>query len=174
VNRSLAVLYIRAMTRELTAFEVLEVAEQMERDAARFYRKAAALYRDPSMSKLFSELAQWEKRHIQVFADMKGRFPEQAWEMGRFDLDRVSAARLDVPPAVFDEHSDPAKELAGNETRSEVFNLALKKERYTIGYYTALTEFALGEDNIRVIKDILQEEKKHVRILVQSLKQATG
>jgi rubrerythrin len=162
------------MTRELTAFEVLEIAEKMESDAARFYRKAAGLYRDPSISKLFSELAQWEKRHIQVFAEMKGRFSEQAWDVGRFDLDRVSTARLDVPPAVFDEHSDPAKELAGNETRADVLSLALKKERYTIGYYTALTEFALGQDNIRVIKDILQEEKRRVKILVQSLTQATG
>lgn len=162
------------MTRELTAFEILEVAEKMERDAARFYRKAAGLYRDPSISKLFSELAQWEKRHIQVFADMKGGFSEQAWDAARFDLDRANAGRPDVPPAVFDEHRDPAKELAGNETRIDVISLALKKERYTIGYYTALTEFALGQDNIRVIKDILQEEKRHVRILVQSLKQATG
>ena len=79
-----------------------------------------------------------------------------------------------IPPAVFDEHSDPAKELTGNETRAEVFNLALKKERYTIGCYTSLTELALGQENIKVIRSILQEEKKHVRILTQSLRQTTG
>jgi ferritin-like metal-binding protein YciE len=86
----------------------------------------------------------------------------------------VDVSRLDVPPAVFDEHSDPATELTGGETRAEVFKLALKKERYTIGYYTSLTEFALGQENIKVIKSILQEEKKHVRILMQSLRQTTG
>jgi rubrerythrin len=162
------------MTRELTAFEVLKIAEQMERNAARFYRKAAGMYNDPSLSKLFSELAQWEKRHVEVFADMKNQFPEQAWEQGSSDPERVDIARLDVPPLVFDEHSDPAKELTGNETRAEVLNLALKKERYTIGYYTSLTEFALGQENIKVIRNILQEEKRHVRILVQSLRQTTG
>jgi rubrerythrin len=162
------------MTRELTAFEVLKIAEQMERHAARFYRKAAGLYHDPTLSKLFSELAQWEKRHIQVFADMKNQFPEQAWEQGSSNPERMDVAHLDVPPAVFDEHSEPAKELTGHETRTGVFHLALKKERYTIGYYTSLTEFALGQENIKVIKSILQEEKKHVRILMQSLRQATG
>ena len=147
----------------------------MERDAARFYREAAEHVPRSEHKQAVFRLAQWEKRHIQVFADMKGRFAEQAWDVGRFDLDRVNVAQLDVPPAVFDEHSDPAKELAGNETRSEVFNLALKKERYTIGYYTALTEFSHGARTISsVIKDILQEEKRHVRILLQSLKQATG
>ncbi|MCL5280658.1 MAG: ferritin family protein [Planctomycetes bacterium] len=162
------------MTRELTAFEVVKIAEQMERHAARFYRKAAGLYNDPALNKLFSELAQWEKRHIQVFVDMKNQFPEQAWEQGSSDPERVDVSHLDVPPAVFDGHSDPAKELTGHETRAEVFNLALKKERYTIGYYTSLTEFALGQENVKVIRSILQEEKRHVRILMQSLRQSTG
>jgi rubrerythrin len=162
------------MTRELTAFEVLKIAEQMERNAARFYRKAAGLYNDPALSKLFSELAQWEKRHVQVFADMKDQFPEQAWAQGSSDPDRVDVSRLDVPPAIFDEHSDPAQELTGRETRADVVRLALKKERYMIGYYVSLTEFALGRENIKVIKNILQEEKEHVRILMQSLRQTTG
>jgi rubrerythrin len=159
------------MTRELTAFEVLEIAEKMERNAARFYRKAAGMYDDPAIGKLFSELAQWEKRHAQVFADMKDHFSEQAWERGRFALDRVGVSRFDVPPAVFSEHSEPANELSGNETRADVLRLAIKKERYTIGYYVALTKFALGLDNVKVIKSILQEERKHVRILAQSLGQ---
>jgi rubrerythrin len=162
------------MARELTAFEVLKIAEAMERNAARFYRKAAGMYDDPALSKLFSELAQWEKRHVQVFADMKEQFPEQAWEQGSSDPERVDVSRLDAPPLVFDEHSDPAKELSGKETRTEVFHVALKKERYTIGYYTSLTEFALGPENIEVIKSILEEERRHVRILVQSLRQTTG
>jgi rubrerythrin len=162
------------MTRELTAFEVLKIAEQMERNAARFYRKAAGMYEDPTLSKLFSELAQWEKSHVQVFARMKDQFPEQAWEQGSSDPERVDVSRLDVPLAVFDAHSEPARELTGNETRAEVLNLALKKERYTIGYYTSLTEFALGRENIKVIRSILQEEKRHVRILMQSLRQIVG
>jgi len=162
------------MTRELSAFEVLKIAEQMERNAARFYRKAAGMHNDPSLSKLFSELAQWENRRVQVFAEMMNRLSERVWEQGGSDPGRVDVSRLDTPPAVFDEHSDPAKELTGNETRAEVFDLALKKERYTIGYYTSLTEFALGQENLKVIESILQEERKHVRILTQSLRQAMG
>ncbi|MCX5644542.1 MAG: ferritin family protein [Phycisphaerae bacterium] len=162
------------MTRELNAFEVLEIAEKMEREAARFYREAAGMYDDAKISKLFAELAQWEKRHVQVFADMKDYFSEQAWELGHFDLDRVDVARLDVPPAVLDEHSEPAKELTGHETRADVLRLAIKKEQHAIGYYTALTEFALGPDNVEAIKAILQEERKHVRILAQSLQQDAG
>ena len=159
------------MTRELTAFEVLEIAKTMEREAVRFYRKAAGLSHDPRVGKLFAELSQWERRHLQIFAEMKDRLTEQAWEGGCLDLDRVVVARLGVPPAVFNEQSEPAKELTGTETRAEVLRLAIQKEQYTIGYYTGLTEFALGPDNVNVIKSILQEERKHVRILAQSLGQ---
>jgi rubrerythrin len=162
------------MTRELNAFEVLEIAEKMEREAARFYREAAGMCNDAKIGKLFAELAQWEKRHVQVFADMKDYFAEQAWELGHFDLDRVDLARLDLPPAVLAERSEPVKELTGSETRVDVLRLAIEKERGTIGFYTALAEFALGQDNVEAIKAILQEERRHVRILVQSLRQAAG
>ncbi len=160
------------MTRELTPLEVLQMAIEMERHAARFYRKAAGMYHDPRLSKLFSELAQWEKGHVQIFTDMKDRFSGPAWESGRLDLDRVSAEQLGAPSAVFQEKSEPAKELTGAETRADVLRLALQKERYTIGYYTSLTEFALGADNIKVIRSIIQEEQRHVRILAQSLHQS--
>ena len=45
------------MTRELTPLEILRIAADMERNAAQFYRRAAGMYRDPSLSKLFSQLA---------------------------------------------------------------------------------------------------------------------
>jgi rubrerythrin len=159
------------MSRELTTFEVLEIAEQMEREAARFYRRAAGLYEDPGISKLFSELAQWEKRHVQLFVEMKDRLSAGTGAPGRFDLDRVGVSRLAVPTAVFNARSEPARELTGTEARADVLRLALEKERHAIGYYMSLTEFALGQDNLRVIKEILAEEQRHVRILAQSLKQ---
>jgi rubrerythrin len=37
------------MTCELTAFEVLEIAEKMEREAARFYRKAEVVKRNETV-----------------------------------------------------------------------------------------------------------------------------
>jgi rubrerythrin len=176
------------MMRELTAFEILEVAETMEREAARFYRKAAGMYHDPRLCKLFADLAQWEKCHAQVFAEMKARFAQRVRQGGRFDLDCAEGGRGDIPvvpqkgdkrgmslfplPAVLHEKSGSAKELTGGETRADVLTLAIQKERGAIAYYTALTEFALGPDNTRIIQDILDEERKHVRILKQSLQQA--
>jgi len=54
------------MSRELRGVEVLEIAEKMEQNFARFYRRAAGMYKDPKISKLFSDPAQWEKRHMRI------------------------------------------------------------------------------------------------------------
>lgn len=159
------------MTRELTGYEVLEIAEKMERNAAGFYRKAVGLYDDPRISKLFSELAQWEKRHVEIFAQMKQHLSSQSYQLGQYGSERGSETGSRTPAAVFADHADPSKELTGRETKADVLRLAIRKERDTIAYYTSLREFVLGAEDVAAIREIIQEEDRHVRILTQSLEQ---
>jgi len=160
------------MAQELTAYEVLEIAENMERNAAKFYRKAAGLCDDPRTGKLFSELAQWEQRHIEVLADMKEHWSERTWELGCFAADRIDASPPPVSASsVFSAQADPSKELTGSESRADTLRMAIQKEKDTIAYYTALKEFILGEKDLEVIEGVIREEDRHVRILAQSLEQ---
>ena len=159
------------MTPELTAYEVLEIAEKMERNAAKFYRKAAGMCDDPQVCKLLTELARWEKRHVRVFAEMKEHLSEHAWELGYFEPDRIDVSRVRVPSAVSDARADPARELTGAGTKADILQVAIKKENDAIAYYTGLKEFVLGEDNLEAIESIIREEQRHVRILTQSLEQ---
>jgi rubrerythrin len=46
---------------ELNAFEAFEIAEKIERNGAGFYHRAAELFDDPGLAKLFLELAGYEK-----------------------------------------------------------------------------------------------------------------
>ena len=161
------------MARELTAYEVLDVAERMERNTARFYRRAAGLYGDPRIGKLFSELARWEKRHIQIIIEMKEHLSERTWELGYFGPERLDTDSSGLPNMVFDEHADPSKELTGKESKADVLRMAIQKEKDAIAYYTSLKEFVLGEQNVEAVDDIIQEEQRHVRILTQSLEQIT-
>jgi rubrerythrin len=159
------------MSGELTGYQVLEIAEKMEQNAARFYRKAAGMYKDAKISKLFSELAQWEKRHVEVFAEMKKRLSQQAWAIGQYGIERPDALWPQTPTAVFPDRVEPARELTGRETKADVLRMALQKEKESIAYYTSLKEFVPDNDDVRAIKDILGEEDRHVRILTQSLEQ---
>jgi rubrerythrin len=159
------------MNRELTGCQVLEIAEKMEQNAARFYRKAAGMYEDAKISKLFSDLAQWEKRHVEVFAEMKKRLSQQAWGLGQYGAERPGALGPQTPAAVFPDRIEPAQELTGRETKADVLRMALRKEAESVAYYTSLKEFVPDNEDVLAIKEILGEEERHVRILTQSLEQ---
>lgn len=157
------------MSRELTGVEVLAIAEKMEQNAARFYRRAAGMYKDPKISKLLSDLAQWEKRHFEVFAEMKKRLSQQAWGIGQYGAERSSSSRPQAPVPVFSDGTDPTKALTGRETKGELLRKAIEKEKEAIEYYASLKDFVPDEEDARAVREILDEEQRHVRILTQSL-----
>ena len=67
------------------AEEVLQMAEQIERNGARFYRRAAEFVKDPAVNKLLLELAAWEDGHEKLFASMRARLGEREREKTVFD-----------------------------------------------------------------------------------------
>jgi rubrerythrin len=156
------------MAQGLTGYEVLEIAENLERNAARFYRKAAEICDDPQVSRLFDELARWEMRHVQVFVELREYLSEKAWELGYFQPERVNGAAAPVP-AVFGAHADPAKILTGRESKTDVLRMALRHEEYTLAYYTSLVKLTLGERNLEAVQEIMREEQNHVKILTRAL-----
>jgi len=161
------------MDSELSAYEVLEVAEKIERNGAKFYRRAATVCNDPELSTFFVELAQWEARHVEVFRQMKEQLAEQDWQKGHIVPNRINSAdaQLMAGLAVFGIRPDPADELTGRESKKDILRLALEKEKDSIVYYTGLKDFVPREADKKIISDVIAEEMKHVRILTQSLQQ---
>jgi rubrerythrin len=161
------------MDDELNAYEIIEIAEKIERNGAKFYRRAAVVCNDPELSTFFVELAQWESRHIDIFRRMKGQLAEHNWEKGHIAPGRIESmnARTMAGLAVFGIHPDPADELTGHESKKDILRLAIGKEKDSIVYYEGLKDFVPREADKEVIDEVIQEEMKHVRILTQSLEQ---
>jgi len=161
-----------AMNRSFNAIEVFEIAEQIERNGAAFYRRAAEIFEDSGVAGLFKKLADWEVRHEAILADMRKALSDEPAELSTFDpedtpLDAKAMAGL----AAFGLQPDPAAELAGCETRTDALKLALRKEKDTVIYYTGLKEFVPVAAAIDKIGDIIKEELRHIRIISQSLEQ---
>ena len=51
--------------------EVMAMAEQIERNGAAFYTRAAQVVHDPATSELLARLADWERGHERLFARMR-------------------------------------------------------------------------------------------------------
>jgi len=159
----------------MSGYEVLEIAEKIERNGVKFYRRAAGLCGDPNISTLLVQLAQWESKHIEVFRQMRERLAAEHWKLGQIEPNRIDVpdARAMAGLAVFGIQPDPTQELTGNESKADVLRLAIEKEKDSIVYYTGLKDFVPQETDRRTIEEVIQEEMKHVRILVQSLEQIT-
>ena len=158
---------------EFNAFEAFEIAEKIERNGAKFYRRAAELFDDPGLAKLFLELAGWEKGHEQLFADMRKQLFGQSSELRNFrpDDNLLLEAQAMAGLAVFGIKPDPAEELTGRESKAEVIAKAIEKEKDSIVYYTGLKDFVPARAGKDKIDDVITEEMRHIRILNQSLQQ---
>ena len=64
------------MTATFNTSEVLEIAEQIERNGAKFYRSAAAIFDEPEICRMLLRLADWEAKHERVFARMRRQLSE--------------------------------------------------------------------------------------------------
>jgi rubrerythrin len=71
--------------------------------------------------------------------------------------------------AVFANKPDPSREFNGTESKKEILQKAIEKEKDSIVYYTGLKNLIPARAGQDKIYDIIKEEMHHVRILNQSL-----
>ncbi len=160
------------MTVALNAFEVFEIAGQIERNGAKFYRKAAELLNEPHIRNMFLELADWEVRHEQIFHDMGKQFSKPNKNSRVFGLEKkLLDPKLMACLAVFGTGSEPVHRLKNMENTAEVLKRALEKEKDSITFYEGLKDFVSTSDDKNKVDDIIKEEMHHIQILNQALKQ---
>lgn len=160
------------MTIALNAVEVLEIAEQIERNGANFYRKAAELFNDSGIRNVFLELADWEKQHEQIFTEMKKELVSSISQSEKSKLDKKELdPKVMACLAVFGTVSDPLHRLKSIETVTDALKTSIEKEKESITFYEGLKEFIAGVEDRNKVEDIINEELHHIKILNQSLKQ---
>jgi rubrerythrin len=160
------------MTVTFNAFEVFEIAEQIERNGTDFYIRAAELFDDPKISEMFLRLAEWEKEHEQTFSRMKQQLSEKDRQKSAPEPDDLlPEPRVMAGMAVFGIRSKPAEELRGRQEKTDIIRRAVEKEKDSIVFYHGLKEFVPAETDKKKIDEIIKEEMKHIVILDQSLKE---
>jgi rubrerythrin len=160
------------MAVKFNAFEVFEIAEQIERNGTNFYIRAAELFDDPDICRMFLALAEWEKEHERTFARMKQQVSEQSRRKNTSEAgDLLPDPRVMAGLAVFGIRTDPTEELRGKQNKKDIIRRAVEKEKDSIVFYHGLKEFVSAEADKDRIDDIIKEEMGHIVILDQSLKQ---
>ena len=155
------------MSFEFNADEILEMAEQIERNGARFYRKAAELVKDAAVSKLLQDLAVWEDGHERAFATIRTDLVQQEREPRVFDPEHETSMylRAMADGHVFDARVDPATRLTGKESAEDILRMAIGQEKDSIVFYTGLKEMISGTAGRDRIEAIIKEEMGHIGFL---------
>jgi len=159
------------MAITFNADEIFEMAEQIERRAAVFYREAAGKTADAKVQKLFNDLAVMEDGHCQIFQEMRKSLSPEDKDSATFDPNNEAILYLQ---AMADSHGTEGKKgrevkLTGKESVKEIFEIAITAEKDSVVFYTAIKEMVkltAGRDKVEAI---IVEEMGHLAILKHQL-----
>lgn len=160
------------MTVTFNAFEVFEIAEQIERNGAKFYHRAAAIFDDPDIRQLFLRLAEWETEHEKTFADMKKKIlGSNVASMSFRSEETLPDPKVMAGLAIFGIRTEPTEELNGKEDHADILKRAIEKEKDSIVFYNGLKDFLSDATDQEQVDRIIAEEMRHIRILDEPFKQ---
>jgi len=153
------------------ADEVFEMAQQIERNGARFYRRASEATTDARVRQLLLDLAAWEEQHEKTFGQMRSELSERERRATVFDPEGegVRYLRAMVEGKVFDLEGDPTAWLGSPRNLEDIIRYAIAMEKDSIIFYLALRDLvpeSLGRDRI---DRIISEEMGHIKVLSQRL-----
>jgi len=154
-----------------TADEIFEMAEEIERSGAAFYREAAAISSDDDTKQLLSDMAAAEEEHLKNFQHMRKRLGAQE-DMAMIDSDRRSSMYLQTMADArgWEGRLSPTQELSGNETASDIIEIALNSEKESVVFYFGLKGLVSTSAGKEKVEEIIIEELGHITALLKKLK----
>jgi rubrerythrin len=160
------------MAITFNADEIFEMAVEIERNGAKFYREAAANTSDEQTKKMLLDLADMEQGHLSIFEQMRQSLTDAQKEATTFDPDNEAAMYLRT---MADAHGSeglksPTEKLTGNESIREIIEIALNSEKDSVIFYFGLKGFVSAKAGRDKVEAIIKEELAHITILNKQLK----
>ena len=159
------------METKFNVFEIFEIAEKIEHDGAKFYLRAAELFDDSERRDIFYKLANWKAKHEKTLAKRRKRFSEETGQFGTFDPDNYVLSNPHVMASLATFATKPSLHgrMTGHEGKQEIFKAAIRRSKQALSFYEGLKAFSRDPASQTTIEQIVEEEKKHIRILVEEL-----
>ena len=150
---------------EFNADEIFEIAEQIERNGAKFYRKAAENITNEDKKKFLIHLAEMEDDHEQIFKTMRSQLTQDEKIMTTFDPEGESEKYL---RALADTRVFYKKEIDTNSLE-EIFKTAITAEKDSIVFYLGMKDVVPEHLGKQKLDGIIKEEMGHIKLLSNEL-----
>jgi len=153
------------MSYDFNADDVFEMAEQIEKNGAAFYRKAAESVSDPDARQFLDGLAAMEDDHEKTFSSMRKKLTETEQTKTVFDPQNEAAAYL---KALADTRVFFEKEIDTTSMQA-ILKAAILAEKDSIVFYLGMKDLVpenLGQSHLDAI---IKEEMSHIKLLSHRL-----
>jgi len=158
------------MSYDFNVDEVFEIAEQIERNGAKFYRTAAENIADVDKKQLLIELAEMEDEHEITFKNLRAELTENEKLMTTFDPEGEAENYL---RALADTRVFYEKEISTNSLK-EILKTAITAEKDSIVFYLGMKDVVPSHLGKQKLDGIIKEEMGHIRLLSKELMELTN
>ena len=153
------------MAYEFSADEIFAMAEEIEKNGAAFYSKAAENVAEPEHKQFLEELAAMEVNHEKVFAMLRSDLADSLKNSTTFDPEGETAQYL---KALADMRVFFKKEMDFSSMKS-IIKDAIVAEKDSIVLYLGMKDLVDSKDGKDKIDLIIKEEMGHVTVLTNRL-----
>jgi rubrerythrin len=153
------------MSIEFNADEVFEIAEQIERNGANFYRNVAEKITDSDKKQLLTDLAEMEDEHEQTFKSLRSELSTDEKIQTTFDPEGESERYL---RALADTRIFYEKKV-DITSFEEILKSAIIAEKDSIVFYLGMKDVVPAHLGKQKLDDIIKEEMGHIRLLSKEL-----
>jgi len=158
------------MRYDFNADEIFEMAEQLERNGAKFYRNAAKSNVGPGNQEMLLKLAAMEDDHEKTFKSLRARLTSQEKQSTVFDPQGEAALYL---RALVDTRVFFEKEINVSSMK-EILKSAIEAEKDSIVFYLGMKEAVPDQLGKKRLDEIIKEEMGHIRLLSKELSTYKG
>jgi len=137
----------------------LELAKKMETEAIDFYDEAAKKTKHPVGKKMFTIIAEDEKRHLDMISQIiKG-----------LDMSEKDVSPLKNVKSVFENlKSELMKKVKVSTDEMEAFQIAMKMEQEGVTFYKKALSTATKPKEKALLERLIQEEEEHYTVFSNS------
>ena len=163
------------MSYDFNADNILEMAEQIERNGAQFYRTSSESVEDPPSKELLKGLAAMEDQHEKTFSSMRAALTEKEKEPTAYDPENDSVRYLKAlaESRVFVERQIPdlsaLKGQPDKKIMEEILKFAIGAEKESIIFYLGMKDIVPASLGQGKLDGIIKEEMSHIRLLSNRL-----
>ncbi len=159
------------MSITFNADEIFEMAEEMERNGAQFYREAAKNATDKRTKQVLLDMAAMEDGHLSTFQEMRKQLSGKEKAETVFDPYNESVLYLQTmaDSRGYEGKISPTEKLTGSEKIEDIFKIAIDAEKNSVVFYVGLKDLVPDRAGKDKVEAIIKEEMGHIATLNKEL-----